>query len=157
MRRLRWWFFGLGAAFLIASVAVWRWSERVPYRFLDQGRLNFIGVQPFGGGTLYEEYHFTVPFDSILASARRQIPAPWSEQSYGGSTPGKPSWQVFTATVPDGNLTLLRRHPDNDGKVDRYPPVPPGKTGIVRLVRRANALDRYRAWYFHRKWGGLRP
>jgi hypothetical protein len=146
----------LALTFLVASVAVWRWSERAPFRFLDQGQLDFIGVQPFGGGTLYEEYHFKVPFEPIVAAAKLQIPGPWKVGGYGGSTPGRPRWETHEALIANGTLFCLGPHPLADS-VDRYPPVPPGKTGIVRITRRANPLDRFREWYFQRKWKGLRP
>lgn len=105
-------------------------------------------------GEIYEEYTFDSNLDPIVAQAKIEHRGKWKDGGYGGTKPGMRRIRTHAFVGKGIGITFTGRTPTTGSDPGH---VPDGKTGIVRVIRRANVVDRMREWFFRRKWKGARP
>ncbi len=125
---------------------------RPPYGYLRNGELSFIATHPTG--EIYEEYTFDSNLDPIVAQAKIEHRGKWKDGGYGGTKPGMRRIRTHAFVGKGIGITFTGRTPTTGSDLDQ---IPDNKTGIVRVIRRANVVDRMREWFFRRKWKGARP
>jgi hypothetical protein len=151
-RKRSWWLFATLGSFLALVAMLAFFVLRPPHGYLTSGDLSFIMIHP--DGTIYEEYNFDSTLDPIVAQAKLEHPGTWKDGGYGGIPGQSFRWRTHEFRDSGVSVTFTGRMPG--GRMDSGH-VPDGKTGIVRVIRKANTIDRIRAWYFQRKWRGARP
>lgn len=157
MRKPKRWIIGLLVAFLAACVGVWKWSEGVPYAFLEGKPRIYAEVDD--AGTYSEYYAFSETATSVDELISKEI-APNKSGFFGEYTPAAMChyWDYGPASLysydsrPDYALWDRAMGPSVP---KRRATVPKGTRVIVGISREPSPVDRLCAWMYRLRFDGL--
>lgn len=136
MKRRKWWFIGLGLAFLAASVFAWIYSERPPFKFLENATLEERTIRTgLGPDTALTDYRLALPFDQVVESARKEMePLGWRGKQYFKDVAFSPHTDIDEILAESVNIA---------------PPLSTGQPVRITVARHATWAHRARVWLTH--------
>lgn len=136
MRKRKRWIIGLLVVFLALCVGMWRWSEQVPYAFMEGSKT----VDFFVGNSTVIEFRSPLSIQELKTKADAEmIPNGWERQALAPEVYGPEACDYIRPWPGDPNGA------DHVWIAEQY-----GKA-IVTVQRRITPSDRIKAWLFNIK------
>ncbi len=142
MKRRKWWFIAFGVVLLVACVAMWNWSERVPYAFMLGAKPSGLWIRTgFGPDTAIKTYLLDEPFDSVVRQAQKEMTAlRWRNLNEFQSWRETKSKDVYFSPRSDIDGWLAE-------SVNISPPKEPSRAVTIEISAPATWNDRFRIWF----------
>jgi hypothetical protein len=157
MRKPKRWIIGLVVVFLALCVGVWRWSEQVPYRFLERRPRIFAEID--SSGTYSEYYAFSDTATRVDELISKEI-APNKSGFFGEYLPAAMfhhrDYGPASLYSYDSQHDYALWDPAMGPSVPkRRATVPKGTRVIVGISREPSPVDRLCAWMYRLRFDGL--
>ena len=151
MRKRRWLLAGLSLALLAACVAVWKWSERPPYAFMEGAEIRYVSP-PRPDSTVRVSFYVRRDFQQVAEAAE-------SELGEFSRIRSDPQYAYLLQDPKKGVTICAAAHGDKNLAANPwdFPPVPSGAQTYIQLYREATLLDRIHAWIYRLRWKGSTP